>query len=74
MNIATHCHLAPSELLRLPPGRQFACDSGCLWVTEDGQLHDTVLRAGQVFLPTANGRLLVTAFTPSQLHWDGASS
>lgn len=60
--------LAPRGLLRLPAGSRLACDSGKLWITEDGQLRDAVIGAGQAFEPVADGALLVYAFTPAQLH------
>ncbi|KQP12798.1 DUF2917 domain-containing protein [Pseudorhodoferax sp. Leaf267] len=68
MNHPTHYELAPRGMLRLPAGSTLACDSGKLWITEDHQVHDTVIGAGQVFTPVADGALLVYAFTPAQLH------
>lgn len=68
MHVSTHYQLEPRDMLRLPPGSRLACDSGSLWITEDGQLHDTVLAPGQRFQPVADGPLLVSAFTPARLH------
>lgn len=55
------------SLLRLPAGSRLACDSGSLWITEDHQLQDTVLQAGQQFRPSSGGALLVYALTPARL-------
>lgn len=68
MSRPTHYQLAPRQLLRLPAGSHLACDSGSLWITEDRQSYDAVLEPGQAFSPVGNGRLLVYAFTPAQLH------
>ena len=38
--------------------------SGCLWVTQDGSLADTVLEAGESFTITCDGITLLTACKP----------
>ncbi len=68
MNHTEAYDLAPRGMLRLPAGSRLACDSGSLWITEDHQVHDTVLQAGEQFRPAADGALLVYAFTPARLH------
>lgn len=68
MSQPTQFDLAPRGVLRLPAGSHLACDSGSLWITEDHQVHDTMLQAGQQFHPAADGALLVYAFTPARLH------
>jgi hypothetical protein len=68
MNHPASYQLSPRGMLRLPAGSRLSCDSGNLWITEDHQVHDTVIGPGEAFEPVADGALLVYAFTPAQLH------
>ena len=43
-------------------GRSIVCDSGTVWVTQDGDVRDIILRAGESFTIDRNGPALVQAF------------
>jgi hypothetical protein len=43
-------------------GHSIVCDSGTVWVTQDGDLRDIILRAGEAFTLDRNGPALVQAF------------
>jgi len=47
------------------PGTQLACGAGCLWITRDGSPLDMELAAGQRWVITETGRLIVNGFGPS---------
>lgn len=43
-------------------GHSIVCDSGTVWVTQDGDPRDIILRAGDSFTIDRNGPALVQAF------------
>ncbi|HVY07643.1 MAG TPA: DUF2917 domain-containing protein [Burkholderiales bacterium] len=55
--------LRPSQLLRLrgAAGTRIRCESGVLWVTQEGRLRDDFLCAGQSLLLVSNGMTVVEA-------------
>ncbi len=48
-------------------GHSIVCDSGIVWVTQDGDPRDIILRAGQSFTIDRNGPTLVQAFEPGTI-------
>lgn len=48
-------------------GRSIVCDSGTVWVTQDGDARDIILRAGESFTIDRNGPTLVQAFEPGSI-------
>ena len=57
--------LAKGELLRArdASGLQVLCLSGCLWVTQDNDLRDIVLDAGESFELDRDGDTLLSAIS-----------
>jgi len=53
--------------LRDAQGTRVACLSGALWITEDHELGDTILEAGQHFTLRRPGLTLVMALQPASL-------
>lgn len=48
-------------------GHSIVCDSGTVWVTQNGDPRDIILRAGKSFTIDRNGLALVQAFEPSSI-------
>jgi len=48
-------------------GHSIVCDSGTVWVTQDGDPRDIILRAGESFTIDRNGPTLVQAFEPGSI-------
>jgi Protein of unknown function (DUF2917) len=48
-------------------GHSIVCDSGSVWVTQDGDSRDIVLRAGESFTLDREGLALVQAFEPGSI-------
>ncbi len=48
-------------------GHSVVCDSGSVWVTQDGDPRDIVLRAGESFTIDRNGLALVQALEPGSI-------
>jgi hypothetical protein len=48
-------------------GHSIVCDSGTVWVTQDGDARDIVLHAGNSFTLDREGLALVQAFEPSSI-------
>jgi len=48
-------------------GHSIVCDSGTVWVTQDGDPRDIILRAGESFTIDRNGPALVQAFEPGAI-------
>ena len=48
-------------------GHSIVCHSGTVWVTQDGDLRDVVLHAGQSFMLNRKGPALVQAFEQSAI-------
>ena len=48
---------------------QIHCDRGSLWITQDNDTRDIVLRAGEQFQPDRKGTVLVYALEGSTLSW-----
>ncbi len=68
--------LAPGELVRLPAGAcaTIACSRGAVWVTQDGELRDLVLSAGESAELGESALVLVQAFEPSLIRVGAASA
>jgi len=47
--------------------RLVTCRQGALWITQEGDPNDYLLRAGEVFLITQPGLVLIEAMRPSTL-------
>lgn len=47
-------------------GRRVECLSGSLWITQDGDLRDVVLAAGEAFDFDRHGDALLSAFADSR--------
>ena len=43
------------------------CLKGCVWVTQEGDIHDYLLEEGDAFLVTLPGLVLVRALTPARV-------
>ena len=56
-------HLRAREVLNIRDGRGLAvrCVTGALWITQDGDTDDVVLKAGQCFVLDRRGLALVSA-------------
>jgi hypothetical protein len=48
-------------------GHAIVCDSGTVWVTQDGDPRDIILRAGESFTLDRSGPTLVQAFEPGAI-------
>ena len=57
-----------------PRGWRIDCISGCAWITQEGELHDTLLTAGQRHVAQGPARLLLQALDDCalDLHLDPA--
>ena len=60
--------LAKGRIRHLPAhiGRSVECLSGALWITQDGDLRDIVLGAGESFAFDRRGEALLSAFADSR--------
>jgi hypothetical protein len=56
--------LKPQQLVKVRGGRghSIVCHSGSVWVTQDGDARDVILRAGEAFTLDQDGPALVQAF------------
>lgn len=68
--------LDPSTVKLLNLGRKAAghvlrCISGTLWVTQEGDARDHVLNAGEEFVIETPGVVVVQAFTPALVEFEG---
>ena len=71
-----HLDLA-APVLALAAGQTFALDDACgtriepyegtLWITEEGEIEDFVVAAGEAFVVTRPGRTLVQAMAASRV-------
>ena len=62
-----------TQSLRLPAGavrafdpraaRRLRCVDGLIWVTQEGNAADTILSAGDRFVPAPHGRIVVQALS-----------
>lgn len=52
--------------LHAEPGRRVECLSGAIWITQDGDLRDVVLSAGEAFDFDRRGAALLSAFADSR--------
>jgi Protein of unknown function (DUF2917) len=61
--------LTKDALLKLQDvqGSGVAAFSGCLWITQDGDLRDIIVEAGESFRFDRPGRVLIQALSDSQL-------
>ena len=48
-------------------GRTIVCHSGSVWVTQDGDLRDVILRAGESFTLDRKGPAMLQAFAPGSI-------
>jgi hypothetical protein len=61
-DIRSEIRLNGTELLKLAfgqPGAAIQCTSGTLWLTQPGDAHDHILKAGQTFRLYQSGTILV---------------
>jgi hypothetical protein len=56
--------LKPNQLVKVRGGlgHSIVCHSGSVWVTQDGDLRDVILRAGESFTLDREGPALLQAF------------
>ena len=61
--------LREQDLLRVrrPAGLEIRALQGHLWITQDGDTRDVVLRPGQAYRPDRNARVLVAPLGPAQV-------
>ncbi|CAN0416004.1 unnamed protein product, partial [Phaeothamnion confervicola] len=61
--------LAPGSLLSLRDGAgtRVLCRAGNLWVTQEGDLKDAVVRAGEVLTIRKSGRTIISALDAASL-------
>lgn len=66
---STTLTLAPASLLavRDGAGTRILCRSGCLWITQEGEIKDSVVGAGEVLTIRRPGRTLISALEASSL-------
>ena len=70
---ATAIRLGAGGVMPLPggggggAGNRIACVSGTLWVTQEGDAHDYVLKAGDHFRAGGRGRVVVQALSDATL-------
>ena len=59
--------LAKDHVLTLSEvdGIEIGCETGSLWITQDNDLRDVMLTAGERFMPDRAGKVLVNALQPS---------
>ena len=62
------CSLAQGQVrhVRADTGRRLECLGGSIWITQDGDLRDIVLRAGEGFDFDRRGDALLSAFADSR--------
>jgi len=61
-DIHSEIQLKGTEMLKLrseQPGMVILCTSGALWLTQPGDLHDHILKAGEAFQLYRQGTVLV---------------
>lgn len=63
--------LAHRGIASLPEalGRRIDCESGCLWITHDGDPREVVLATGESYVSPIPGRVLVYALEASRVRW-----
>lgn len=61
--------LAPGSLvsMRDGAGTRILCRTGILWVTQEGEIKDTVVRAGEVLTIRRPGRTVISALEAASL-------
>ena len=55
------------DLGKAVKGLRLTCRAGRCWLTQAGDSRDIILDPGDEFAVITNGRLIITAFTPSRL-------
>jgi len=65
--------LAGEGLLSIRDGQaaRIRCNEGMLWITEEGEVKDTILSAGDTYTIRHAGLTLLTAFGASRLTIEG---
>lgn len=81
--VFTNVNPLPDRIVDLEAGQSWAlkgrrrqqtllCLEGSLWITQEGDIHDYVLEAGDAFLVTLPGLVLVRALKPARVgHCEG---
>jgi hypothetical protein len=61
--------LKPNQLVTVRGGlgKTVVCHSGSVWVTQDGDLRDVILRPGESFTLDRKGPALLQAFAPGSI-------
>jgi hypothetical protein len=54
-----------TDRVEQPRGQRVECLAGCLWITQDGDLRDVILEAGEAIVLTRDGTALVSALADS---------
>jgi hypothetical protein len=68
--------LAHLRSFKFAAGQNLTCESGVVWLTQSGDGHDHILRAGQSFVARRRGRIVVQAMEDAvlRLHSTAPSS
>lgn len=63
--------LRPNRMLRLRDGRNLVVgvDTGTVWLTQDGDVRDIILRAGESFRVDRDGTVLVQALNDAAVRF-----
>ncbi|HEY8025364.1 MAG TPA: DUF2917 domain-containing protein [Burkholderiaceae bacterium] len=61
--------LQQGQVMRLGNGnlQHLICREGTIWVTQDGDVRDVILNAGQCMMLDRSGVFVLSAFTPAQV-------
>lgn len=74
-DVALHTLAARSIVaVTQPLGKRIECLEGCLWVTQDNDVRDLVLDAGQAVTIDREQRVLIQALEPARLRISAAGA
>lgn len=59
--------------LRNSQAARIRCNEGTLWITEEGEVKDTILTAGDTYTIRHTGLALLTSFGASRITIEGAA-